>query len=149
MTASKPFKLIGPDGEPYDSPTKAPLGGYYDHYHGDYYNHDNTNKYGRLDCPAALSALKKSDHPPYKDHRRFFKSEDDAIAAGFRPCGTCLTKKFNAWKAGKDPRTVDFPDEYKEMTAKIEQENRQILAEQQQAEQQQKQREQQQPQEQS
>ena len=108
----KIYHLTGPDGRIYDSTEKGTLGGYDSHYQGDYYDKNNRNKYGLLNCPAALHALEASDNPPYIKHRVFFKNEDDAIAAGFRPCGTCLTEKFKAWQAGKDPRTAPFPADF-------------------------------------
>ncbi len=108
----KVYHLTGPDGKVYDSYEKGLLGGYDNHYHGDYYDSKNRSVYGRLDCPAALRALEAPTHASYELHRVFFRNEDDAIAAGFRPCGRCLPEKFAVWKAGKDPRTAPFPEEY-------------------------------------
>lgn len=91
METNKPYRLIGADGIEYKSATPGSLGG-------------NTIKkndriYGRLDCPAALRAIKTSKN--YKEHRVFFASEEDAKAAGFRPCGRCMPKEYKAWKERK------------------------------------------------
>jgi methylphosphotriester-DNA--protein-cysteine methyltransferase len=52
--------------------------------------------YGRLDCPVALSLLRRGFQPR---HRVFFADEPAAIAAGFRPCGACMRDEYRAWKA--------------------------------------------------
>jgi methylphosphotriester-DNA--protein-cysteine methyltransferase len=52
--------------------------------------------YGRLDCPVALSLLRRGVLPR---HRVFFADEATAIAAGFRPCGACMRAEYGAWKA--------------------------------------------------
>ena len=109
----KLYKLIGPDGEVYLSPGKGLLGGYKRHHKVDnYYGKSNKNVYGRMDCPIAKRALAAPTHESYESHRVFFKDEDDAIAAGFRPCSRCLPEKYAAWASGKDPRTAPFPKEY-------------------------------------
>jgi methylphosphotriester-DNA--protein-cysteine methyltransferase len=51
--------------------------------------------YGRLDCPVALSLLRRGFQPR---HRVFFADEAVAIAAGYRPCGACLHAKYKDWK---------------------------------------------------
>jgi hypothetical protein len=81
----KRYRLIGGDGEPYESETKGRLGG-----------HARTRVYGRLDCPVALSLLRRGVQPR---HRVFFADEATAIAAGFRPCGACMRAQYRAWKA--------------------------------------------------
>lgn len=116
------YHLTGPDGNTFESAKKGFLGGQYNHYHGEYYSPKNKNLYGRLDCPSALRALEQPTRDCFAAHRVFFRSEDDAIAAGFRPCHSCLREKYEAWKAGKDPRTAPFPPEYYEYARKIEQE---------------------------
>lgn len=80
------YTLTGPDGEPYESPTPGTLGG-----------HRRGKLYGRLDCPTALRAIARGD---YARHRVFFPDEATAIAAGYRPCATCLPEKYQAWKQG-------------------------------------------------
>lgn len=98
---SKLYHLTGPDGQIYSSYEKGALGGYK--------GGGNKNVYGRLDCPCALRALAASTHASYESKRVFFKNEDDAISAGFRPCHCCLPEKYAKWKAGEDPRTAPFP----------------------------------------
>jgi methylphosphotriester-DNA--protein-cysteine methyltransferase len=78
------YTLTGPDGEPYESPTPGTLGG-----------HRRGKLYGRLDCPSARRATARGD---YVRHRVFFPNEATAIAAGYRPCATCLPEKYQAWK---------------------------------------------------
>lgn len=93
---SKKFKLLGPDGQIYESTTPGELGG-------------NSNSdamiYGRLDCSAANSALAKG----YADHRVFFANEAEAIAAGYRPCGRCMRDQYKIWNEGGTPNTEDYP----------------------------------------
>jgi methylphosphotriester-DNA--protein-cysteine methyltransferase len=33
-----------------------------------------------------------------KENRIFFKTETEAIAAGFRPCGHCMPDQYRQWK---------------------------------------------------
>ncbi len=80
----KKYTLIGPDGQPYESVVKGTLGG-----------HRKLKLYGRLDCPSALRFIAKGQ---YVQHRVFFLDEDDAIAAGYRPCAKCLPEKYKKWK---------------------------------------------------
>jgi hypothetical protein len=80
----KTYTLLGADGEPYQSEAKGLLGG-----------HSRTRVYGRLDCPVALSLLRRGFTPR---HRVFFQDESVAIAAGYRPCGACLRAKYQEFK---------------------------------------------------
>ena len=80
----KTYTLLDEHGEPYQSPEKGLLGG-----------HSRTRVYGRMDCPVALSLLRRGFQPR---HRVFFKDEAVAIAAGYRPCGACLREKYAEWK---------------------------------------------------
>ena len=77
---SKTYTLIGRDGRPYASAEKGELGG-----------HARTRVYGRLDCPVALSLLRRGFEPR---HRVFFADEETAIAAAFRPCGACMRERY-------------------------------------------------------
>jgi len=77
--------LIGADGRPYASATKGTLGG-----------HSRQKVYGRLDCPVALSLIRRGRNRP--EYRVFFADEETAIAAGYRPCGACLREQYRAWK---------------------------------------------------
>ena len=79
------FTLIGADGKPCESAVPGTLGG----------NHRG-KLYGRLDCPSALRALRQGG---YVKHRVFFADEETAVAAGYRPCATCLRAEYAAWKA--------------------------------------------------
>ena len=81
----KTYRLLGPDGVPYESTTPGLLGG-----------HSRQRVYGRLDCPVALSFLRRGFEPKF---RVFFADEETAIAAGYRPCGACLREKYRVWKA--------------------------------------------------
>jgi methylphosphotriester-DNA--protein-cysteine methyltransferase len=78
------YKLLSPTGEIYLSEIPGVLGG-----------NKKAEIYGKLDCSAANSALSKG----YAQHRVFFATEEDAISAGYRPCGRCLRDKYKAWKA--------------------------------------------------
>ena len=48
-----------------------------------------------MDCAAAKRALAKGG---YAAHRVFFADEAAAVAACYRPCGTCLPEKYAEWK---------------------------------------------------
>lgn len=80
----KTYKLIGADGKQYLSPTPGTLGG-----------HKKNRGYGRLDCPGALHWIARGY---YVRHRVFFADEQSAIAAGYRPCATCLPERYALWK---------------------------------------------------
>jgi methylphosphotriester-DNA--protein-cysteine methyltransferase len=81
------YTLYGPDGKPYESNVPGAFGG-----------HRASRIYGRLDCPSALRAIARGG---YVANRVFFADEATALAAGFRPCGTCLTEQYRAWKRGR------------------------------------------------
>lgn len=84
------YKLLGPDRMPYDSTQPGILGG-----------HRRSRIYGRLDCPTAQRAIARGG---YVVHRVFFADETTAIAAGYRPCGSCLPEAYAIWKeASADP----------------------------------------------
>lgn len=84
MNSQKEYKLLGADGLFYNSTTPGRLGG-----------HKKLKIYGRLDCPSALRFIAKGQ---YVQHRVFFKDEETAIAAGFRPCAKCMPKEYKLWK---------------------------------------------------
>ena len=88
----KTYTLLGEDGRPYQSGTPGTLGGY-----------RRSKIYGRLDCPSALRAIAQGG---YVEHRVFFVDEEVAIAAGYRPCGTCLRPKYRQWLADTESRKV-------------------------------------------
>jgi hypothetical protein len=83
-SAPKRFRLIGADGREIESTTPGLLGG-----------NRKLKIYGRLDCPSAIRALPRG----YAKRRVFFADEAAAIAAGYRPCGTCMRDAYKQWKA--------------------------------------------------
>ena len=48
--------------------------------------------YGKLDCKSGTSMKRVN--------RLFFISENEAKAAGFRPCGQCMKNEYLIWKNG-------------------------------------------------
>ncbi len=82
---SRTWTLTGRDGQPYASDRPGTLAG-----------NRRSRIYGRLDCPAALRAIARGG---YVAHRVFFLTEDDARAAGYRPCAACLPAAYAGWKA--------------------------------------------------
>lgn len=80
------YRLVGADGGEVLSVCPGTLGGY-----------RRRGIYGRLDCPSALRALARGG---YVAHRVFFADEAAGMAAGYRPCATCLPAEHAAWKAG-------------------------------------------------
>jgi hypothetical protein len=80
----KTYKLIGADGKQYESSAPGTFGG-----------HKKNKGYGRLDCPSALLWIAKGY---YVKHRVFFVDEPTAIAAGYRPCATCMKERYPLWK---------------------------------------------------
>ena len=80
----RPYTLIGIEGEMIASATPGLLGG-----------NRRLRIYGRLDCPSAVRALPRG----YASHRVFFADEATAVAAGYRPCGSCMRAEYARWKA--------------------------------------------------
>ncbi len=60
--------------------------------------HDRLKIYGRLDCPSALRHLHDGQ---YRRHRVFFKDEETAIKAGYRPCAVCMKREYKLWREAK------------------------------------------------
>jgi Metal binding domain of Ada len=89
------WNLIGADGTRYQSSEPGSLGG-----------HRRSRIYGRLDCARALQAIARGG---YVDRRVFFASEENAIAAGYRPCAVCLPRAYSTWKAGQAPPEPAVP----------------------------------------
>jgi methylphosphotriester-DNA--protein-cysteine methyltransferase len=58
--------------------------------------HRGTRIYGRLDCPSALRAIARGGYVKY---RVFFADEAAAVAAGYRPCATCMPHRYRDWEA--------------------------------------------------
>ena len=84
MTTDRRYRLLGPDG-PYFSRTPGTLGG-----------HSKQKVYGRLDCPVALSLIRRGKAKI--EYRVFFADADTAKACGYRPCGACLREEYRVWK---------------------------------------------------
>jgi hypothetical protein len=81
------WRLIGPDGRPYESGHPGTLGG-----------HRRSHIYGRLDCRGARQAIARGG---YVANRVFFADEPTAIAAGYRPCAVCMPDEYAAWKRSR------------------------------------------------
>ena len=50
-------------------------------------------------------------------YRVFFKDEETAIAAGYRPCGVCMKAEYKRWKEQKALKNVvhngiDYVDDF-------------------------------------
>jgi hypothetical protein len=81
---TKRWKLVGSNGQIYESDTPGALGG-----------HRRSHIYGSLNCRVALRAIAAGG---YVSHRVFFKDEADAVAAGYRPCAVCMPREYALWK---------------------------------------------------
>ncbi len=92
----KQYKLLGPDGKQYLSETPGTLGG-----------NGKLKIYGRLDCPSALSTIRRFPGS-YEKSRVFFADERTALAAGFRPCGNCLREKYREYMADPEAYRKKF-----------------------------------------
>ena len=92
----KQYKLLGPDGKQYLSETPGTLGG-----------NGKLKIYGRLDCPSALSTIRRFPGS-YGKSRVFFADEKTALAAGFRPCGNCLREKYREYMADPEAYRKKF-----------------------------------------
>lgn len=82
---ARTYTLLDAQGAQYESDTPGTFGGY-----------RRGRIYGRLDCGSALRAIAKGG---YVTQRVFFADEATAIAAGYRPCGSCLREEYREWKA--------------------------------------------------
>lgn len=90
----KQYKLLGADGEIYLSETRGEFGG-----------NSRLKIYGRMDCPSALSTIRRFPGS-YEQCRVFFADEKTALAAGYRPCGNCLKAKYKEY--------MEDPQKYRE-----------------------------------
>jgi hypothetical protein len=93
QTTGKTYTLLTADG-PIESDQPGTLGG-----------NRRERIYGRLDCGSAIAALDKG----YKQYRVFFADESSAIAAGYRPCHTCLRSRYQEWSQGGVLGSEDYP----------------------------------------
>ena len=91
--SGRTWLLVGADGRSCGSDTPGTLGGNV--------RNPRDRVYGRLDCGSARAALARGG---YAEHRVFFADEATAVAAGFRPCGTCLKPAYAAWRRSRDAR---------------------------------------------
>ncbi|MCQ2211164.1 MAG: hypothetical protein MJZ34_12830 [Paludibacteraceae bacterium] len=62
---------------------------------GLYGGHCKLKIYGKMDC---ASANRYVDNGQYVQHRVFFKDEETAIKAGYRPCAKCMPEAYKEWK---------------------------------------------------
>lgn len=79
----KEYVLINSEGNTYQSQIPGTLGG-----------NKKLKIYGKFDCTSALSYIKKGQ---YVQNRVFFKDEESAILAGYRPCEICMKSKYKEW----------------------------------------------------
>lgn len=92
----KKYKLLGEDGKEYLSETPGTYGG-----------NGKLKIYGRLDCPSALSTIKRFPGS-YEKSRVFFADERTALAAGYRPCGNCLREKYREYMSDPEKYRKKF-----------------------------------------
>lgn len=92
----KQYKLMGADGKTFLSDVPGEYGG-----------NGKLKIYGRLDCPSALSTIKRFPGS-YEKSRVFFLDEKSALAAGFRPCGNCLRAKYKEYMADPEKYRSNF-----------------------------------------
>lgn len=83
----KRCKLLGADGQVYESDTPGQFGG-----------NSRMKIYGHLDCSSALSTIRRFPGV-YEQHRVFFADEKTALEAGYRPCGNCMRSKYREYMA--------------------------------------------------
>ena len=88
----KMYRLLGADGKEYLSETPGTFGG-----------NGKLKIYGRLDCPSALSTIKRFPGS-YEKSRVFFADEKTALAAGYRPCAICMKEKYKVWKNAQNSK---------------------------------------------
>lgn len=81
---TKHYFLTDSDNMQYLSDEKGTLGG-----------HWKLKIYGELNCKSDNHYIDKGQ---YVRNRVFFKSESDAISAGYRPCAVCMREKYDLWK---------------------------------------------------
>lgn len=81
---NKKYKLIDENGNMYLSDIPGTLGG-----------NKKLKIYGKLDCVSAKKWILKGY---YVKNRVFFKDEETAIKAGYRPCGVCMKEEYKEWK---------------------------------------------------
>ena len=90
---NKQYRLIGADGKVYLSDMPGTFGG-----------NKSTHIYGKLDCSIALVHIAKGG---YVKNRVFFANEQDAIAAGYRPCANCMKLEYKIWENAYESKKAD------------------------------------------
>lgn len=86
------YLLLGPDRRSYRSAQPGTLGG-----------HRGSRIYGQLDCSSALRAIARGG---YVRNRVFFRDEETAVAAGYRPCAVCCPEQYRVFKASKSTQSA-------------------------------------------
>ena len=84
MNPEKQYELLDECGNVYLSAEPGQYGGY-----------RKKKIYGHLNCKSANRAIAQGE---YVNHRVFFKDEETAIKAGYRPCAKCIPEKYADWK---------------------------------------------------
>ena len=92
----KKFKLIDENGKMYLSDTPGTLGG-----------NKKLKIYGKLDCSSAKNWISKGQ---YTVNRVFFKDEETAIKAGYRPCGVCMPEEYKKWREEEKVKKLEIED---------------------------------------
>lgn len=72
----KTFTLVGADGQPFESAIRGTFGG-----------NRRSKVYGLMSCKVARRYLSAGT---YQKNRVFFADEATALAAGYRPCSSCM-----------------------------------------------------------
>jgi hypothetical protein len=80
--SGKLYRLINAAGEEVLSTVPGTLGG-----------NRRRKIYGRLDCRSAVGSLPTG----YARVRVFFADEATALAAGYRPCASCMREEYRSW----------------------------------------------------
>lgn len=96
LEKQKMYKLLGADREMYLSEAPGTLGG-----------NSKDKIYGQLNCSAALNTIRRFPGS-YEKVRVFFADERTALATGYRPCGRCMKKQYDEYKADPDAYRAKF-----------------------------------------
>ena len=83
----KTFTLVGADGKAFQSATRGAFGGT-----------RRSKVYGLLSCKIARRYLAAGT---YQKNRVFFADEATALAAGYRPCGSCMAGRADEISASR------------------------------------------------
>lgn len=92
----KTYTLLGANGQFYESEKKGEYGG-----------NSKDKIYGTMACGTANSTIRRFPGV-YEQHRVFFADEKMALAAGYRPCGTCLKAKYKEYMADPNKYRAKF-----------------------------------------